>query len=40
MGDGGHVFFAKHTLNLPYIFIQKNPIFLYKFGQKWLDTLI
>ena len=38
-GCGGHVCFAKYTLNLSYIFIQKNPIFLYNFGQKWLDTL-
>jgi len=36
-------FFAKYTLNLPYIYpifsSKKNPIFLYNFGQKWLDTL-
>jgi hypothetical protein len=38
-GGGGCVFFPKYTLNLSYIFIQKNPIFLYNFGQKWLDTL-
>ena len=37
---GGHVFFAKYTLNLSYIFIQRNPIYLYNFCQKWLDTLI
>ena len=41
---GGHVFFAKYTLNLytlnlSYILILKYPIFLYNFGQKWLDTL-
>ena len=42
-GGGGHVFFAKYTLNLPSIYpifsSKKNPIFLYNFGQKWLDTL-
>jgi hypothetical protein len=41
-GGGGHVLFTKYTkytLNLPYIFIQKNLISLYNFGQKWLDTL-
>ena len=42
-GGGGHVFFAKlylkFILYLSYIFIQKNPIFLYNFCQKWLDTL-
>ena len=40
-GCGGHVCFAKYLkfiLYLSYIFIQKNPIFLYNFGQKWLDT--
>jgi hypothetical protein len=43
-GGGGHVFFAKYTLNLPYIYpifsLKKNPIFLHDFGQKWLDTLL
>jgi hypothetical protein len=38
------VILAKYTLNLPYIypiFLSKiNPIFLYNFGQKWLDTLL
>jgi len=33
MGGGGRVFFAKYTLNLPYIYPifprKKNPIFLY-----------
>ena len=42
-GGGGHVFFAKlyliFILYLFYIFIQKNPIFLYNFCQKWLDSL-
>jgi hypothetical protein len=33
-------FFAKYILNLPYIFFKKNPIFLYNFCQKWLDTLL
>jgi hypothetical protein len=41
-GGDGHVFFAKYTLNLPYIYSifssKKNPIFLFNFGQKWLDT--
>jgi hypothetical protein len=36
-------FFYKYAINLPYIlsyiFIPKNPIFLYNFYQKWLDTL-
>jgi hypothetical protein len=39
MGGGGHVCFANYTLYLSYIFIKKNPIFLYNFCQKWLDTL-
>jgi hypothetical protein len=42
MGGGGHVFFANYTLILSYIypiFSLKNPIFLYNFCQKWLDTL-
>ena len=39
MGGGGHVFFANYTLILSYIFIKTNPIFLYNFCQKWLDTL-
>jgi hypothetical protein len=38
-GGGDHVFFAKYNFNLSYIFIKKNPIFLYNFCQKWLDTL-
>jgi hypothetical protein len=25
--------------HLSYIFIKKNPIFLYNFSQKWVDTL-
>ena len=32
--------FVKNTLYIPYIFDWKNPIFLYRFGQKWLDTLL
>ena len=36
-------FFYKYAINLPYIlsyiFTPKNPIFLYNFYQKWLDTL-
>ena len=34
-GGGGHIFYAKFTINLPYIypiFSQKNPIFL---KEKW-----
>ena len=27
-----------YTLNLSYIFIPKNPIFLYNFDQKWLPA--
>jgi hypothetical protein len=38
-GGGGHVFLVNYTLYLSYIFMQKNPIFLYNFCQKWLDTL-
>jgi hypothetical protein len=37
-GGGGHVFLVNYTLNLSYIFMQKNPIFLYNFCQKWLKT--
>jgi hypothetical protein len=33
------VFLLYHTLNLSYIFIQQNPIFLYNFCQKWLDPV-
>jgi len=32
-------FFAKYNFNLSHIFIKKNPIFLYNFCKKWLDTL-
>ena len=43
-GGEDHVILVKYTLNLPYIypiFLSKiNPIFLYNFGQKWLDTLL
>ena len=39
MGGEGHVFLANYALILSYIFILKNPIFLYNFCQKWLDTL-
>ena len=39
MTGGGHVLFAKYNFNLSYIFIKKNPIFLYNFCQKLLDTL-
>jgi hypothetical protein len=35
---GGHVFFAKYSCNLSYIFIKKI-LFYYNFCQKWLDTL-
>jgi hypothetical protein len=41
--DQGHVFFAKYILNLPYIYsifsFKKNPVLLYNFCQKWLDTV-
>ena len=43
MEGGGYVFFAKYTLNLPYFCpkfsSKKNPIFLYDFCQRWLDTM-
>jgi hypothetical protein len=39
-GEAEAVYFLlNYTLNLSYIFIPKNPIFLYNFCQKWLDTL-
>ena len=38
-GGGGNVFFAKYNFNMSYIFIKQNPIFLYNFCQKRLDTL-
>ena len=33
-------FFAKYSFDLSYIFIKKNPIFLYNFCQNWLDTAL
>jgi hypothetical protein len=39
-GGAGHVFFAKYSFDLSYIFIKKNPIFLYNFCQNWLDTAL
>jgi hypothetical protein len=36
------MFFAKYTINLPYIYLYfhpRNPILLYNFCQRWLDSL-
>ena len=38
-GGGGHAFFTEYNFNLSYIFINKNPIFLYNLCQEWFDTL-
>jgi hypothetical protein len=37
-GVGGLVFVAKYTLNLPYIFIQENPIFYIIFVKSGLTA--
>ena len=38
-GGRGHIFFAELYLKFILYFHKENPIFLYNFCQKWLDTL-